>query len=196
MDLIWTNTYPFVSEVPVILLFLNQILRRNKRFLLALRMSSSRLAMPPGASQPFNMRSVRQCSNSVRLFLAFVRTAHYWTEIHPELVFEDDIKRLLNTHEVLAACVLSDPACQDDLSQQISAELSSLRDLKVRHEQLEENYETLSVDHQRTAAELREREEDLHYMIALSPQISWTADAGGCVQYIDPKWSRDYRSYE
>jgi len=126
----------------------------------------------------------------LRLFLAFVRVAHYWTEIHPELVLEDDINRLLNTHEVLAACVLSDPACQDDLSQQISEELSSLRDLKSRHEQLEENYETLSVDHQRTEAELREREEDVHYMIALSPQVSWTADAGGRVQYIDSKWSQ------
>ena len=126
----------------------------------------------------------------LRLFLAFVRTAHYWTEIHPELVLEDDIHSLLKTHEVLAACVLSDPACQDALSQQISEELSSLRDLKTRHEQLEENYETLSVDHQRTAAELHEREEDLHYMIALSPQVSWTADASGRVQYIDPKWSQ------
>ncbi len=126
----------------------------------------------------------------VRLFLTFVRTAHYWTEIHPELVFEDDINHLLNTHEALAACVLSGPTCEDDLSQQISAELASLRDLSARHEQLKQSYEILSVDHRKTAAELREREEDIHYMILLSPQVSWTADAEGRVQYLHPKWSR------
>ncbi len=126
----------------------------------------------------------------VKLFLAFVRTAHYWTEIHPDLVFEDDINRLLNTHQALAACVLSDAMCQDDLSQQVSTDLTSLRDLTVRHEQLEQFYDVLSSNHRQTAEELREREEDIHYMILLSPQISWTADAEGHVQYLHPKWSR------
>jgi PAS domain S-box-containing protein len=126
----------------------------------------------------------------VRLFLTFVRTAHYWTEIHPELVFEDDINRLLDTHEALAACVLSEPAYQENLRHQISSELTSLRDLKTHHEQLEQSYESLSVDHQKTAAELHEREEDIHYMMLLSPQISWTSDAAGGVQYLHPKWSR------
>jgi PAS domain S-box-containing protein len=126
----------------------------------------------------------------LRLFLAFIRTAHYWTEIHPELVFEDDIHHLLHTHEALAACVLSESASEDEFSQQISGELASLRDLNTRHEQLKESYEILSDDHRKTAAELREREEDIHYMILLSPQVSWTADAEGRVQYLHPKWSR------
>jgi PAS domain S-box-containing protein len=126
----------------------------------------------------------------VRLFLTFVRMAHYWTEIHPELVFEDDINHLLNTHEALAACVLSGAAREDDLSQQIFAELASLRDLNTRHEQLKQSHEILSVDHRKTASELREREEDIHYMNLLSPQVSWTADAEGHIQYLHPKWSR------
>jgi hypothetical protein len=29
------------------------------------------------------------------LFLAFVRAAHYWTRVHPDIQFEDDIKHLL-----------------------------------------------------------------------------------------------------
>src|ERR1700692_4849622 len=29
------------------------------------------------------------------LFLAFVRAAHYWTRVHPEIQFEDDLKHLL-----------------------------------------------------------------------------------------------------
>jgi len=42
------------------------------------------------------------------LFLAFVRAAHYWTETHPEIAFEDDINQLLATHEALADCILND----------------------------------------------------------------------------------------
>jgi len=30
-----------------------------------------------------------------KLLLAFIRTAHYWTQIHPELVLEDDISSWL-----------------------------------------------------------------------------------------------------
>jgi PAS domain S-box-containing protein len=47
-------------------------------------------------------------SNLERLnvFLAFVRTAHYWTRLHPELTLEPDISKLLSTHETLADLVL------------------------------------------------------------------------------------------
>src|SRR6202034_1714653 len=43
-----------------------------------------------------------------KLLLAFIRTAHYWTEIHPELILEEDIDQLLIAHEAIAACVLAD----------------------------------------------------------------------------------------
>ena len=61
------------------------------------------------------------------LFLAFVRAAHYWTEIHPEIEFEDDIKNLLATNEALADCILNDPECRDSVSQSLLDELPSLR---------------------------------------------------------------------
>jgi PAS domain S-box-containing protein len=62
------------------------------------------------------------------LFFAFVRTAHYWTKVHPELAFEDDIKDLLFAHEALAACILSDPeAPSGGVSQTILDELPLLR---------------------------------------------------------------------
>jgi hypothetical protein len=69
-----------------------------------------------------------------KLLLAFIRTAHYWTEIHPELVLEDDINQLLATHEAIAACVLADPAQlpENKLARRISEDLISLRDLKKR----------------------------------------------------------------
>ena len=62
------------------------------------------------------------------LFLAFVRAAHYWTRVHPEIAFEDDIQQLLATHEALADCILNDPeACFDRISQSLLDELPSLR---------------------------------------------------------------------
>jgi PAS domain S-box-containing protein len=62
------------------------------------------------------------------LFLAFVRAAHYWTKVHPEIEFEDDIKELLATHEALANCILDDSeAPSDPVSQSLLDELPSLR---------------------------------------------------------------------
>ena len=69
-----------------------------------------------------------------KLLLAFIRTAHYWTEIHPELVLEDDISQLLATHEAIAACVLGAPAESPEnmFGRRVSEELISLRNLKER----------------------------------------------------------------
>ena len=61
------------------------------------------------------------------LFLAFVRAAHYWTETHPEIAFEDDIDNLLATHESLADCILNDPEARDTISQSLLDELPVLR---------------------------------------------------------------------
>jgi PAS domain S-box-containing protein len=62
------------------------------------------------------------------LFLAFVRAAHYWTRVHPEIQFEDDIKQLLETHEALASCIMDDPeAGADKITQSVLDELPVLR---------------------------------------------------------------------
>jgi PAS domain S-box-containing protein len=98
-----------------------------------------------------------------KLLLAFIRTAHYWTEIHPELVLEDDINQLLATHEAIAACVLADPAHlpENKHARRISKELIYLRDLKERHLRLEQDYESLGTEHQRTEDRLSEKEKIL-----------------------------------
>jgi hypothetical protein len=41
-------------------------------------------------------------------FLTFIRSAHYWTLMHPELTPEDDVKELLRDHEELARVLLED----------------------------------------------------------------------------------------
>jgi hypothetical protein len=42
-------------------------------------------------------------------FLAFVRSAHYWTETHPEIECEPDVLRLMESHEELAKLLLALP---------------------------------------------------------------------------------------
>ncbi len=61
------------------------------------------------------------------LFLAFVRAAHDWTETHPEIALEDDINKLLATHEALADCILKAPEAKDSISESLLNELPALR---------------------------------------------------------------------
>jgi PAS domain S-box-containing protein len=64
----------------------------------------------------------------ITVFLTFVRAAHFWTKVHPELVLEEDIKTLLVTHEALAECILNDPeASSSEITQVLREELTQLR---------------------------------------------------------------------
>jgi len=85
------------------------------------------------ADAPECLEALERLLGTVRLqylllFLAFVRVAHYWTKVHPEIQFEDDIKQLLATHEALASCIMDDPEARTDkITQSISDELPLLR---------------------------------------------------------------------
>lgn len=62
------------------------------------------------------------------VFLTFVRAAHYWTKVHPELELEDEITELLKTEEALAGCILNDPeASKEPVCASILDELPDLR---------------------------------------------------------------------
>lgn len=68
-------------------------------------------------------------------FLTFIRSAHYWTLMHPELAFEDDVKELLREHEELARLLLEDPeAGHCEMGTRLFEELETLRDLNERQE--------------------------------------------------------------
>jgi hypothetical protein len=41
--------------------------------------------------------------------LAFIRTAHFWTVVHPGIEMEDDVKQLMDRHKELAALLLQEP---------------------------------------------------------------------------------------
>ena len=67
--------------------------------------------------------------------LAFIRTAHYWTVLHPRLTFEEDASELLRVNEELARLLLQDPeAARCDLSTRLFLELTELRELNEKRE--------------------------------------------------------------
>ena len=59
-------------------------------------------------------RALRQALGAKRLeyllaLLAFIKTAHYWTETHPALEIEEDVRELMALHEELASLLLQGP---------------------------------------------------------------------------------------
>ena len=69
------------------------------------------------------------------VFLAFVRTAHYWTKVHTHLEIEEDLQTLLASDSRLAQYLFHDPeAGASDLSQQLLSELTWLREDAARHD--------------------------------------------------------------
>src|SRR5262249_21575244 len=70
------------------------------------------------------------------LFLAFIRTAHFWTEVHPELEFDPDLEAMLREHEALVEPLLrgADEAVRWELGRRLYNELQSLRESQKRIE--------------------------------------------------------------
>jgi signal transduction histidine kinase len=67
--------------------------------------------------------------------LAFIRTAHYWTMLHPEIESEEDMLALMRGHEELGRLLMEDPeADRCEMSVRTFAELESLRELNERQE--------------------------------------------------------------
>jgi len=67
--------------------------------------------------------------------LAFIRTAHYWTMLHPEIESEEDMLDLMRGHEELARLLMEDSeADRSEMSERTFAELTSLRELNERQE--------------------------------------------------------------
>ena len=87
----------------------------------------------PGA--PWFMRSAFGRFEFFSGCLAFIRTAHYWTMLHPEIDTEDDMRLLMRGHEDLARLLLEDPeADRCEMGERLFEELTSLRELNERQE--------------------------------------------------------------
>jgi two-component sensor histidine kinase len=84
--------------------------------------------------------------------LTFIRSAHYWTLMHPELVLEDDLSALLRQHEELAQLLSGDAdAGHCEMNTRLFEELESLRDLNERQE----------LETAKRALEQKDRQKDL-----------------------------------
>ncbi len=71
------------------------------------------------------------------VFLAFVRTAHFWSKVQPGLRMEDDVRELLATQEELARAVFDDQEGRAaPVGRALAAELASLRDEVQRRDEL------------------------------------------------------------
>jgi PAS domain S-box-containing protein len=62
-------------------------------------------------------------------YLAFIRTAHYWTETHSEIVIEPDMEAFMREHHELADMMLSagDTDERNDFGRHLHSELTALR---------------------------------------------------------------------
>jgi len=86
--------------------------------------------------------------------LTFIRAAHYWTKIHPDLGFEDDVRQMLDQQEELARLLLEDPeAARCEMGIRLLDELNLLRDLNERHE-LEKAKQALEARYREVEIEL------------------------------------------
>src|SRR5260370_30633784 len=68
-------------------------------------------------------------------YLAFIRTAHYWRILHPEIETEEDMRILMRDHAELGRLLIEDQeADRCDMSARIFDELTALRELNERQE--------------------------------------------------------------
>lgn len=100
-------------------------------------------------------------------FLAFVRTAHYWTRVHDTLELEGDVKELLASDDTLAECLLNDPEADScHISQRLLDELDMLREGSRRHNELaaaaREDEERLRKTNAELAARIAEARDARH----------------------------------
>jgi signal transduction histidine kinase len=92
-------------------------------------------------------------------FLAFIRTAHFWTETHPELEYEPDMLLLMKEHVLLAQLLLDQSEAERTWSPMERARLLST--LAAREAELRELNEGLENEVQDRTRELRAAEADL-----------------------------------
>ncbi len=79
--------------------------------------------------------------NQLLMLMAFIRTAHFWTENHPDLGFEEDLQQLLAEQQALAQWISYYPArVNEELQQRTSDELTQLR---IAHSEFEQSQRRL-----------------------------------------------------
>jgi PAS domain S-box-containing protein len=81
---------------------------------------------------------------SLVAYLAFIRTAHYWTENHPELAYEPDMVAVMARHEDLARLLLDLTGAERvNAGEELRQALAELDHVKGSLRQSEERFRTL-----------------------------------------------------
>ncbi len=119
--------------------------------------------------------------------LAFIRTAHYWTMLHPEIETEADMVSLLHEQEELARLLVADPeADRCEMGERLFDELIALRDLHERQE----------LERAKQALEEKDRQKD-QFIAALAHElrnplatIRASADAMALIRIPDDRVAR------
>jgi PAS domain S-box-containing protein len=107
--------------------------------------------LDPGQAAPWLRELLRLLGPSryeqLMVFLAFVRTAHFWTQVHPELEFEPDLEAMLSEREALVEPLLrgADEAVRRELGQQLHDDVWSLRESRKMAEALRVSEERLEL---------------------------------------------------
>ena len=116
--------------------------------------------------------------------LAFIRTAHYWTMLHPEIETEEDMRAIMRGHEELARLLLEDSEAERcEMGGRLFEELTTLRELHERQE----------LEQAKLALEEKDRQKDLFIAILAHElrnpvgAISAAADAMGLLKLQDPR---------
>jgi PAS domain S-box-containing protein len=94
-------------------------------------------------------------------FLAFIRTAHFWTETHPDIDCEPDVIKLMDHNEELARMLL-DPTDAE----------------QTRGE----------VERAQALISLRESEGRFNAVADLVPDLLWSGDASGRATWFNRRW--------
>jgi signal transduction histidine kinase/ActR/RegA family two-component response regulator len=119
--------------------------------------------------------------------LAFIRTAHYWTMLHPEIETEEDMRILMRDHADLALLLMEDPeADRCEMGARLFDELTALRELHEREE----------LTKAKEALEEKDRQKD-QFIAVLAHElrnpltaVRAAADALGLMKLEDPKVER------
>lgn len=120
-------------------------------------------------------------------FLAFVRTAHYWTVLHPEIETEEDMRDLMREHEELCRVLLEDPEAERcEMGERLFDELSALRELHERRE----------LEHAKRKLEEKDQQKD-QFIAVLAHElrnplaaVRAAVDALGLIKVPDPRVER------
>ena len=131
----------------------------------------------------------------LNLFLAYVRTEHFWAEAHPDVTIEPDLKALLESDKELASVLLSPAVLYGTRARRklgaILVEMDAPAENPDPKKMQNELVGTTLPDFTRinnSEKKLLQTEERFKVLIDVIPQVIWTNDGEGRANYFNKRW--------